>query len=134
MEAETREERGDKRAWAGSAGQSSMEKAQRMEDQPEERAKSPAPDWSIQGGEAYNPGLDHSGDSAQRPGLEHLGRGQETRRRPPGLEHLQGCGAKKRHKLGLEHPGNNKKASRRAPWTGATGGLRTKAPNRIFRG
>ena len=97
MKAKTREERKDKGAWTGSAGQSRKEKPQRIKDQLEERAKAPAPDWNIPGGAAQNAGLVHPGEWAQCPGLEHLGQRQETRRRPPGQEQPEGRGAKNRH-------------------------------------
>ena len=117
MKAKTREDRGDKRAvQTASARQSRKEKAQRTKDQLEERAKTPAPDWSTQGGAAHKPGQDHLGEWAQCPGLKHPGRGQKTRRRPPRLEDPECPGAKKSHKTGLDHPGKTKKASRRAPW------------------
>ena len=32
-----------------------------MRDQPEQRGKTPAMDWSIEGGAASNPGLEHPG-------------------------------------------------------------------------
>ena len=59
MKAKTREEGADKGARTGSAGQSRNEKVQRKIEQMEERAKKPAPDGSIRGRAAHNPGLDH---------------------------------------------------------------------------
>ena len=45
----------------GTTGQSRKQKVQQMKDQPQERRKTPTTDWSIQGGTASNPGLDHPG-------------------------------------------------------------------------
>ena len=112
----------------GSAGQSRKEQAQRMKDQPEKRAKLPAPESSIQGGAAHNPGLHRLAEWAQCPGLEHPGQGQETTRRPLGMEPPEGRGSKKGHKPGLDHPEKTKRASRGAPWTLAARGAAHQSP------
>ena len=62
------------------------------------------------------------------------GAGPRNKKAALRLVHLEGRGPKKRHKPGLDRSGKYKRASERAPWTGATGGLNTEAPDRIVRG
>ena len=73
-ENEGQNKRGD-RGPKGSAGR--RRRAQQMKDQPEERAKAPATNCSIQGGSAHHPSLDHPGKWAQCPGTSRAGPGNK---------------------------------------------------------
>ena len=110
MKAETREEReGQKQRGQGKPGKAGRER--RTESKISRMRETKHPPWTGESGAEPQRTKDwiiQSGAKKQEGGY-------------PG-----GRGAKNRHKPGLDHPGKNKKTRRRAPWTGATGGPRSR--------
>ena len=124
-----RQERRDEHeraARADTTGHSKREKAQQMKNQPEERARTPATDWSIHAGAASNLGLDHSGGPVPVSWTGSSEACPEESTTPPGLQHL-GSQEVTHPDPGVGHPGKTTTACSRAPQIGTSGGLRTKA-------
>ena len=77
-----------------------------MKDQPQEMARTPATDWSIQGAAAGNPGLAHLGELARCQELDHPGQPGNNQQGPLYCN-IRQPEEQRRHAAG--------------PWTGASG-------------